>query len=119
MLSIEMLPEADITFITTPDHVIESTALRLLQSPNFRADSIMVHCSGALPASILEHDIKPCLTASAHPMHSFADPGKSVATLAGSYCTLEGSNHAVAVLTGLFSQLGCHIAMVTATSRYP
>jgi len=119
--SFEDLSPADLTFIATPDQLIAPTAAKLTRSHNFRDGSVVVHCSGALPAAVL-HDENGAqfLAASAHPMHSFAEPSSSVLHFEGTYCTLEGAPGATRLLADLFTQLGAIPAMVDSAekSRY-
>lgn len=104
-LSIDMLPKADITFITTNDTAIESQAIQLSHSNSLKKESIVVHCSGVLNANILDAvKAKGCLTASLHPMSSFATP--SLAHFDKVFCGVEGDDIACLTLASLFESLG-------------
>ncbi len=105
--SLEDLPAADITFITTPDDAIEPICAELVALKRLRKNSIVLHCSGSLPSGVLA-DAKSCdcALASVHPMRGFADPELSVAQYAGTYCALEGEEKATEILKPLFEALG-------------
>jgi predicted short-subunit dehydrogenase-like oxidoreductase (DUF2520 family) len=47
-----------------------------------------------------------CLIASAHPMRSFANPGLSVTTYQGTYCSIEGNEKALPTCFKLFADIG-------------
>lgn len=101
------LPSADITLIATPDDQIEVVARRLVQSNYLKPHSLVFHCSGSLSSLILTAlTEKKCLIASAHPMHSFADPALSIQSFEGTYCALEGDPAAFIILKDMFTQIG-------------
>lgn len=106
-LEISNLRPADIYFIATPDQAIEPTLQNLLSQHILATGSIIAHFSGALSSEILaaarRHN---CLVASIHPIKSFADPGDSVRSFSGTYCTLEGDVNALEKLASLFTKLG-------------
>ncbi len=101
------LPEADITFITTPDDAIEQTCRILVASNCLKENSLVVHCSGSLSSSaIAAAKACNCAIASVHPMRSFADPNLSVAQYKGTYCAIEGEKKATEILKVLFDSIG-------------
>lgn len=103
--SIMALPWADITFITTPDDRIADVAGSLSEHPALKPHSIVVHCSGVLEARELDAlSNKGCLTASIHPMRSFALPLD--VDFQQAVCVLEGNQTACTILSTLFSKLG-------------
>jgi len=57
---------ADVVFITTPDDVISHTCQQIMENNGFNEGTIVYHCSGSLPSSILESAMK-----SGHPVGSF------------------------------------------------
>ena len=65
--------EAGIVFITTPDHAIEETCRIIVKNRGIREKSIVLHCSGALPSTILS-SVHSCHASagSMHPLQSFA-----------------------------------------------
>jgi predicted short-subunit dehydrogenase-like oxidoreductase (DUF2520 family) len=105
--TINKLPPADITFITTPDDFIKQACDELSKSPFLKPKSIAVHCSGSLTSDSLSSiSNKGCLVASIHPMRSFAKPQLSVEHYAGTYCAMEGDQQALSLLEPLFEQIG-------------
>lgn len=106
-LPIAQLPPADITFVTTPDDVIQHCCEKLAMSPQLKENSIVLHCSGSLSSDVLSAvKNKHCLIASAHPMRSFADPAISVTEYQNTYCAIEGDQAAVEPLFHLFQIIG-------------
>ena len=97
------LRPADIWLIATPDNSIQQASEALQQSGVLREDDIVFHCSGSLNAEVLAID--NCPTASVHPIHSFADPEKSITRFAGTACGIEGSPDAIALLDALFRDI--------------
>ena len=100
------IKEADIWLIATPDNQIETTAKQLHKADLLKPDTVIFHCSGLLPSTVLQDQAKPLNVASVHPIHSFASPKQSIETFTGSHCAIEGSAVAVAQLDTLFSSLG-------------
>lgn len=104
---LDAMPPADLWLIAVPDDQIASTAQKL--APHLPADreALVFHCSGALPASALA-----CCThatvASAHPVHSFADPQRSLEGLPGATVALEGDIGGIQRLEDAFRALDCH-----------
>ena len=105
--NIHELPPADITFITTPDGIIQSVCNELSKTSHLKNGSIIIHCSGALTSDIL-HAVKNrhCFVASVHPMRSFASPHISVEQYKGTYCAVEGDAEAVPQVESVFNLIG-------------
>lgn len=105
--SLEELPAADITFITTPDDLIESLCSKLVSVGHLKEKSIVLHCSGALSSTVLNTaKSKHCFVASVHPVRSFADPISSVKHYRGTFCSLEGDLEATEKLKNMFEEIG-------------
>lgn len=110
--NLNAMPPADLWLIAVPDDQIAATAEKL--APHLPPDrpTILFHCSGALPASALSACAPAALAnpalASAHPVHSFAEPRRSLNELPGTTVALEGDAGAVEILTRAFSALECH-----------
>lgn len=101
------LPPADITFITTPDDKIANVCKELHRNQFITAGKIVLHCSGSLTSEVLNSlKEKHCFVASAHPMHSFAEPEVSIKEYEGTYCALEGDEQAILKLKPLFDAIG-------------
>lgn len=106
---INELKPADVYFITTPDDLIVPTCKEIIPILNPGEQPIFVHCSGALPSSILQGVITTdCHAASVHPIKSFAEPEKAAETFAGTYCGFEGSKAAVSTLKSIFVDLNAN-----------
>ena len=104
--TIDDLKQADIWLIATPDNQIESIS-KLLHNPKaLKPDTVIFHCSGLLPSTVINDENQNLNVASVHPIHSFADPKRSIKTFSGCHCAIEGSAVAVAQLDTLFSSLG-------------
>lgn len=104
--TINDLKEADIWLIATPDNQIKSVAKQLRSAKVLKPETVVFHCSGLLPSTVLNNENQSLNVASVHPIHSFADPKRSIETFSGCHCAIEGSTDAVAQLDALFSSLG-------------
>jgi len=109
----EAFESAEFWLIATPDGAIANSALTLARSGLIRDGDIVFHCSGALPSTFL-HPLTDsgALTASIHPVHSFADPAASVQTFAGTLCACEGNPQALEHLMPLFDTLGAQLLTI-------
>ncbi|MFI2810527.1 MULTISPECIES: Rossmann-like and DUF2520 domain-containing protein [Microbulbifer] len=103
--TIEAMPAADCWLVATGDSQIAAVARELGASGRAR-NTVVFHCSGALDATTLT-PCRPAALASAHPVHSFADPARSLQTLGGSTVALEGDESALALLREAFIALDC------------
>ena len=98
------LQPADINIITTSDDLIVSTCKEIV-SASLNQSCIYVHCSGALPSSVLSEIVtENDLVASVHPIKSFAEPETAAANFSGTYCGFEGDEKAVSKLKKIFEQ---------------
>lgn len=103
------LQPADIWLIAAPDSQIEVAYEQLKSADVLQNKAIVFHCSGSVGASVLYSDspnISEANVASVHPIHSFADPQKSLTDFPGSHCAIEGQPDAVATLQALFEDIG-------------
>ena len=104
--TVDALKQADMWLIATPDNQIESAAQQLQDAKILKPETVIFHCSGLLPSSVLQNKQQDLNVASVHPIHSFASPKQSIETFTGSHCAIEGSATAVTQLDALFSSLG-------------
>jgi predicted short-subunit dehydrogenase-like oxidoreductase (DUF2520 family) len=105
--TLEDLPHADITLITTPDDYIEQTCQILSKSLQIKPGDIILHCSGALSSdALISAKKRGCFVASIHPMRSFANLTQSAQEYPGTYCAMEGDMEALQVLEPLFKAIG-------------
>ncbi|MBT5388005.1 MAG: DUF2520 domain-containing protein [Porticoccaceae bacterium] len=100
------LAAADIWLIATPDNQLETTAHKLWESGVLQLGNIVFHCSGSASSDILKFPDDKIYIASAHPIHSFANPQQSLKTFSGSHCAIEGSPEATELLSNLFANIG-------------
>ncbi|WP_444914391.1 Rossmann-like and DUF2520 domain-containing protein [Microbulbifer sp. TRSA007] len=104
--SLSAMPSADLWLIGCIDSEIAIFAQRLADSGLVDERTIIFHCSGALSSKELA-PLRPALIASAHPVHSFAEPETSLQTFAKTSVAVEGDSHAVEVISVAFAAIGC------------
>jgi len=103
----ELVEASEIIFITTPDDIIEKTALEISKSDIKIKDKFFFHCSGSLPSTILlSLKNKGSFTASFHPLQSFAGLLVSKNPFKGIVMGIEGENEAVDIGKNLAILLG-------------
>lgn len=85
------IPKADLYVLATPDGKISHVAQALSASGKVTKDTIVMHCSGALPASLLT-DAGIAHSASFHPIKSF---NRVEGDLANCTVCIEGEDGAV------------------------
>lgn len=104
--SLNTMTNADIWLIGTPDDAITQTASKLAQAKDHWHGTVVFHASGLHSSALLAPlRAKGAFVASAHPAHSFARPQQSLGSYAGSTCTLEGDDQAIARLGPLFEKI--------------
>jgi len=98
---------ADVFMISASDGAIEECCRQLSATGLLREGTIVFHCSGILPSSILQPAREQgAFVASVHPVKSFADPAIVVETFADTFCALEGDAEACDVLGDLLQRCG-------------
>jgi predicted short-subunit dehydrogenase-like oxidoreductase (DUF2520 family) len=101
--------EADVVFITTPDGVIEPVCRQIAGAGGFRAGSTVLHCSGALPSTILAPAKQSgAWIGSLHPLQSFATPSLDRNPFAGIIVSVEGDGPALQAAEALAADLNAH-----------
>lgn len=101
--------EADVVFITTPDGVIETVCRQIAAAGGFRAGSVVFHCSGALPSTILAPARQSgAWIGSLHPLQSFAAPALDRNPFAGIIVSVEGDGPAIETAEALAADLNAH-----------
>lgn len=109
---------ADATLIATPDNEIAAICTSLAQLGRFGPEQIVFHCSGALPAAVLEAAThRGAAVASVHPIRSFADPEQAAAQFAGTWCGSEGDDAALALLEPAFHAIGARTVRIEAAYK--
>lgn len=112
------LAQADITLIATPDDQIAACCERLSASGSIGPGAVVFHCSGALPAAVLK-SAAACgaVTASIHPVRSFASPEQVAQSFAGTWCGVEGDEAALTVLRPLFIDIGAKLVDIDPAAK--
>lgn len=114
---INELEPADIHLIGTGDEAIEKVC-NALASAVVLDGSVVFHCSGSLPSSLLQSArAKGAAIASVHPIKSFAKVETSVATFSGTFCGAEGDDRALQVLEPLFTNSGAHVLRIDSANK--
>lgn len=112
------LRRADVYLIAAPDDKIASCCESLAQTGLLSGDSIVFHCSGALPSSVLQAAVdKGAAVASIHPIRSFAAPEQVIQDFAGTWCGMEGDQRALDVLAPAFAAIGAQLAPIKAEAK--
>jgi len=116
--SCDELRPADVFLIGTADQSIADCCELLVQSNVLHEGDIVFHCSGALPASILESakSVGAFIT-SIHPIKSFADPSLCITNFAGTFCGAEGDQKALDALEPAFQTIGGRTFHVDNTNK--
>ena len=107
-----------VIMLAVPDDQLPVAASWLTEHNAVAPGDIAFHCSGALDAeSLAPLRDAGAAVASIHPMHSFADPGASLGTFAGTVCALEGDTAALARLEPAFTAIGGHPIRISAEAK--
>jgi len=102
-----IVDNAEIVLIATPDREISRVAESLADAPGFRFGTIVIHLSGALTSDILSPvKRRGGLVLSLHPLQSFANVEGALTGLPGSVFTLEGDDTAIVTGQELVRALG-------------
>lgn len=107
------LRPVDIFLIAAPDDQIEACCASLAETGVLSKKSVVFHCSGALPSSVLaKAQQQGAAVASIHPIRTFAMPEKVIEDFAGTYCGVEGDQRALDSLTPLFNSIGARFVPI-------
>jgi predicted short-subunit dehydrogenase-like oxidoreductase (DUF2520 family) len=108
----------DMTLIATPDDQIAGCCERLAASGVIRPGAVVFHCSGSLSSAVLAPAAScGALTASVHPVRSFASPEQVASSFAGTWCGVEGDPGALAVLRPLFTGIGAQLVDIDPAAK--
>jgi predicted short-subunit dehydrogenase-like oxidoreductase (DUF2520 family) len=114
----ELVPGAEFVFLTLPDDRIEAVCGQIAAEGAFRAQAVVVHCSGALPSTVLNSAQEAgARIASMHPLQTFAEPAQAVQSVAGAYCCVEGGPSALPSVTALAESIGLRPLTVSAEAK--
>lgn len=99
--------EWDLLLITTPDECIAPMARTLAGYPLPWPSKTVLHCSGYHSAAVLRPVAeRGAAVGSLHPLQTFAEPGKAIHDVRGSYFAVEGDRRAVSIARRLVADLG-------------
>jgi predicted short-subunit dehydrogenase-like oxidoreductase (DUF2520 family) len=103
----ETLAASSLVFLTVPDDEVGSLCAEIAAGGGWREGQGVVHCSGALPSSVLApaRDMG-ARVASFHPLQAFATVEAAIAHMPGSAFGIEGDPELVRQLSVLASLLG-------------
>lgn len=102
-----VLASSAIVFLTVPDDAIAPLCDEIAANEGWRAGQGVVHCSGALPSSVLASaSAQGAMIGSFHPLQAFASLQAALQNMPGSTFALEGDPPLVAQLGRLAESLG-------------
>lgn len=108
---LEEMRAAEVWMLTPPDGRIAHCCEALAASGILRSGDIVFHCSGALASAELKSAAaRGALTASVHPLKSFADSRDAVRTFTGTHCAAEGDREALETLRPAFERIGGRVS---------
>jgi len=103
----EVTRDADIVFITTPDGAIKDTCNSISRNNGIAGNTIVLHCSGALPSTILSTaKVHGAYSGSMHPLQSFASADYEHNPFRDIIVAVEGDKEAVQAAKKVASDLG-------------
>jgi len=104
---LEVIVNADIIMITTPDHAIRGVAERIAARVVLKSGTVVLHCSGALSsAELASLKSTGAVIGSMHPLQSFAAEQMNVNPFAGIMMGIEGEPAAVECARRMAQDLG-------------
>jgi predicted short-subunit dehydrogenase-like oxidoreductase (DUF2520 family) len=105
---------ADIVMLAVPDDQIETVCAALDMSPG----TLVFHCSGARSSAVLAAAAaRGALTASVHPVRSFADPARVAADFTGTFCGVEGDAGALEILKPILLAIGARSVVIDPAAK--
>lgn len=110
--SLAELRPADAVMLAVSDDQIEAVSAALDLAPG----TVLFHCSGARSSAAL-HAGAGVVTASVHPVRSFADPAAVAADFTGTWCGIEGDGTALALLRPAFEAIGARCVVIDAAAK--
>lgn len=116
--SISELPQAPVTFITTPDDELVGVAEALANHAWIKPGDKVVHCSGVYSSEILSAlKNRGCDVASLHPLKAFSSTAPNPDVFDQCDCVVEGDATLVAFLSTRFGQLGAKVVSLSAEKK--
>jgi predicted short-subunit dehydrogenase-like oxidoreductase (DUF2520 family) len=115
---IQNLPDAHVTFVTTPDSQLPEVAALLTKRSWVKPFHLVVHCSGVYSSAILQPlRERGCIVASLHPYKAFRHINRCANLFEGCDCALEGDEEAQDLLSAVFVQLGAKMLSLSAENK--
>ena len=103
----QVTSRAEMVLITTPDSAIAATCDRLVQNSGLHPQAAVLHCSGALPSTILESaKTAGAAIGSMHPLQSFASREFAANPFEGIIVAIEGDPPAAGLAQQAARDLG-------------
>jgi predicted short-subunit dehydrogenase-like oxidoreductase (DUF2520 family) len=98
----------NLVFLTVSDDQIQPLCDSLASDKAFFPGAVVVHCSGALPSSVLQsaREQTRCVIASAHPLQTFPSVEAALDRLAGTFFFCDGDPQALSVLQEFVPGIG-------------
>jgi predicted short-subunit dehydrogenase-like oxidoreductase (DUF2520 family) len=98
----DIIRDADIVFVTTPDRYIGQVVQEIAGVGGFTSGQVILHTSGSLTAEVLEPARKSgAFIGSMHPLQSFANIEFGKVALDGIYFAVDGDEEAVCLAENL------------------
>ncbi|ODA39643.1 Rossmann-like and DUF2520 domain-containing protein [Desulfosporosinus sp. BG] len=89
----ELVPAADVLFLTTQDGMIRTVAENLVTKKLVKPGQVWIHCSGSISSDVLRVEVGlPIQCLSLHPLQAFASVEKALNILSGTHFGIEGDN---------------------------
>jgi len=109
---------AGVVLITTPDDVIAEAGALIADSNGYRDGAAVLHCSGALPSTILASAKDAgAFIGSMHPLQSFATARTDINPFEGINMAVEGDEPAVAHANQLATDLGAQVHTIKTAGK--
>lgn len=103
----EAAQRGDLILLTISDGAIEAVCDQLHQCGAFRAQTSVIHCSGAFGSNILASaQASGCFVASCHPLQTFPSAHAAVAAMPGTYWYNEGDAPAITMMGEFITAIG-------------
>ena len=114
--SLDAMREAEVWMLAVGDDQIASACAQV--AGRLKPGAVVFHCSGARSSSELASASQAgALTASVHPIRSFADPAQVAEHFGGTFCGIEGDAAALAMLSSAFEAIGARPVAIDAAAK--
>lgn len=115
---IEKMPAAELWMLSVSDDAINAVATQLLRAGVLRAGDVVFHCSGAKSSlELVMLETMGVLTASVHPVRSFALPEQVAADFHDTVCSVEGHPTALPILLPILTKIGAKTVLIDRSKK--